>query len=112
MKKQICNNCGRTLKLFEKGYIFEGRVVCGRCIKILAPGGPKQGPDYARVAVGTVGRVLEQASKTRKANEDIRYDRAKRRVIFFLNGCITIFWVIIILHVIVLVVFLITMIGA
>ncbi len=118
MKRQICNNCGRTLKMFDKGYLYEGKVVCGKCIKILAPDGPKQRPDYAGIAVKAVGRGIEaidkatvQSAKDRDASEAVRYQRAKYRVIFFLNGCITVFWVIALLHVVALVVFSITIIG-
>ena len=118
MKRQICNKCGRTLKLFEKGYLFEGKVVCGKCIGLLAPDGPKQRPDYAGIAVKAVGLGIEQAANDRKVNDNardareaVRYQRSKYRVIFFLNGCITLFWVIVLLHVVALVVFLIVIIG-
>lgn len=105
MKTQICNNCGRTLKLFGTGDLFEGKVVCGKCIKILAPQPGKAKVNYARIAVGAVGRAAEQTAKDRKANkkdlkanENIRYEKAKKRVVFFLNGCVTFFWLIVLLH--------------
>ena len=116
MKTQICNNCGRTLKLLEKGHLFEGKVVCGDCIKILEP---KRKVGYFQLAKAGWAKVkdsrelsakLARDARTRStefaaANEDARYEKAKRRVIFFLNGCITLFWVIVILHVGALVLF-------
>lgn len=98
MKAQICNNCGNTLSILDKGHIFEGKVVCSKCIKILAPGRPKQKVDLARVFKEARGRVTVQMA----ADEDIRYEKAKRRVVFFLSGLITFFWIIVLLHLLVI----------
>lgn len=100
--------------MFEKGYLHEGKVVCPGCIKLLDPGAVRPKVNYAGIAVKAVGRGIEaidkatvQSAKDRDAREAVRYKRAKYRVIFFLNGCITVFWVIVIFHLIALVVFLI-----
>lgn len=94
MKAQICNECGCNIGVLKTVHLFDGKGVCGKCIKILAPGGPKPNTDIAVVSREARARIKVRIA----ADEDARYERAKRRVIFFLNGCVTFFWVIVLLH--------------
>lgn len=107
MASLICNNCGRSLKLFERGYLFEDKAVCGRCIKILSPDAPRRRIDLVKVAKEARVRAVEQMA----VDEDVRYKRAKRRVIFFLSGCISFFWLIIVVHLIIIAAMLVAIIG-
>lgn len=84
MKTQICNNCGNNIGLLEKIHLFEGKGVCGDCIKILDPQPEKPKINYAKIAVEAVDRATVQIAD----DEDARYEKAKRRCVFFFSGII------------------------
>lgn len=107
MKSEICNNCGNNLGVLDKGHIFENRIVCGKCIKVLCPSKPKPKLDLVEIAA----KAREGATESIKADEDAKYENAKRRVVFFLSGVISLFWFIIWLHIIAVVVVLVAIIA-
>ena len=96
--------------MLEKAHLYEGKVVCGKCINILRPR-PKV--NYLHIAKNVMAKAWDAREVNAKlardararstefaaAKEDARYEKAKRRVIFFLNGCVTLFWVVVLLHV-------------
>ncbi len=97
MNTKICNSCGQPLRTGEVGYKFKGQLVCPRCAKKLNPKGFAATKAAERKAAERKesGRVDDK-----RAREDAKYRAAKRRVIFFLNGCISFFWLIVLLNLI------------
>lgn len=99
MKQQICNSCTRTLGRLEKAHLFEGKVVCGKCIKILRP---KPKVKYLQIAKNVLAKAkdsreinakLARDARARtdefvKGHEDARYEKAKRRCVFFMSSVI------------------------
>lgn len=82
MKQQICNNCERTLGLLEKGHLYEGKVVCGACIEVLDPPAPE------RKKAVIVGETNGRTASSGRSKEDVKYDRAKRKCVFFFASVI------------------------
>jgi hypothetical protein len=85
MRRYICNECGGSIGAFARRYLFTGKIVCRTCIDKLVPDGRRPDPvkDERDASKDLVFTPL---------TEQQRYDRARRRVMFFLSGCVTAFW--------------------
>lgn len=89
--KTKCPHCDH---IFEIPDVYKDKPTkCVKCKRTFTPAEHAERPPRPKVNYLQIAKkVRTQTAEQKAPDEDARYKRAKYRVIFFLNGCVTLFW--------------------